>query len=160
MNLPASDSMLPKSSWLILASLACALSCTSEVTNEQRAEAELAGLRQLGAGVDLNDKGQATFVNLSRHSLTDDQLQCVAGLASLRQLWLYDTAITDRGLTHLRGLVDLEVLVLGKTRITDRGLFELSGLRNLQELYLYETGVSAYAVHRLQEALPFTVIVY
>ncbi len=133
------------------------LGCT-----RQTDEGNGAGLRQLqalDAGVELDESGEVTFVNLSHTAVTDDDLQSIGTLVSLRQLWLYDTQISDRGLTHLSGLVNLEVLVLGKTRITDRGLARLHPLRSLQELYLYETDTSARAVAELQQVLTRTIIV-
>lgn len=147
-----------KYSRLILVTAALVLGCARGTEDAQ--QVGLTELSKLEAGVDVDDHGQVTFVNLSHTSVTDGELECVEKLVSLRQLWLYDTSITDQGLMHLSGLVNLEVLVLGKTRITDRGLQHLQALRNLKELYVYETDTSAQAVAGLQQVLTRTVIVH
>jgi len=133
------------------------LGCAGQTAEDGCAARE--ALDSLQAGVDLDEEGRVTFVNLSHKAVTDDQLACVEGLTDLRQLWLYDTSISDDGLQHVSGLTNLQVLVLGKTHITDRGLQALHALRNLQELYLYETEVTPRGVERLQKVLTSTVIV-
>jgi Leucine-rich repeat (LRR) protein len=53
--------------------------------------------------------------------LTDDDLQAISGLKSLKSLYLSRTPIGDEGLRHLSGLKQLESLDVGGTRVTAEG---------------------------------------
>jgi len=149
--------MAPRSTLLLLAFVMLIPACTRRA--RPPAQDALATLRELDAGVDLDESGYVTFVNLSHTAVMDEQLACLAALTDLRQLWLYDTHITDEGVKHLSGLVSLESLVLGRTEVTDEGLNDLYNLKNLKELYLYETAVTTTATSRLQEVLTKTIVV-
>ncbi len=73
---------------------------------------------------------------------TDDELEHLKELKSLRYLDLSGTYITDDGLEHLKGLKNLRHLNLSGTQITDAGLEHLEGLTNLVHLDVSETQVT------------------
>jgi tRNA A-37 threonylcarbamoyl transferase component Bud32/Leucine-rich repeat (LRR) protein len=70
------------------------------------------------------------------YRITNKGLQYLAGLKSLKKLYLSDLPITDEGLQHLAGLSSLQELNLRKLQITGAGLKHLGGLQNLQTLHL------------------------
>src|ERR1700722_3821041 len=65
-------------------------------------------------------KGQG-ILDLSKTSVTDEDLQSLTSLKGLKVLKLNDTEITDEGLKHLFNLESLQALDLGGTKITDAG---------------------------------------
>lgn len=74
--------------------------------------------------------------------ITDEGMNHVAKLSSLRWLYLRGVEITDEGLSQLKALRSLEGLDLARTPITDAGLTQLSGLANLKWLHLPETRIT------------------
>ena len=78
----------------------------------------------------------------SSEGTTDDGLERLQGLTSLRTLSLLATRITDDGLKYLKGMRDLRTLSLKWVKINGAGLAHLKGLTNLQSLDLAFTGVS------------------
>jgi len=72
-------------------------------------------------------------------AVTDEWLQKLVGLQSLKKLDLANCAITDEGLRSLRGLVSLEELNLTLTPVTDAGLAHLGGLTALRFLGMAST---------------------
>ena len=103
------------------------------------------GLRQVGRltglrGLDL----------CKAREITNTGIGHLAGLAKLKCLDLYSTAVTDAGLIHVRGMMDLEELHLGDTRVTDEGLLHLQGLPRLKRLNLHGTDVTDAAVPVLE----------
>ncbi|MCE9545512.1 MAG: hypothetical protein K8T25_08340 [Planctomycetia bacterium] len=91
---------------------------------------------------------------LIRAKVTDVGLAHLKGLTKLQRLNLYGTDVTDAGLEHFEGLVALQWLDLSHTEVTDTGLAHLQGLNSLVELYLYNTHVTDAGVARLQKSLP------
>ena len=82
--------------------------------------------------------------------VTDTDLACVDGLASLHRLDVNFKQITDAGLVHLRSLTELQILNLTGTKVTDAGLEHLSGLKNLQVLHLSGTRVTDAGMIKLK----------
>jgi hypothetical protein len=80
-------------------------------------------------------------LQFSNTSLTDDQMQYLAGFKDVESLLLDGTQITDAGLVHLRGMRKLRVLNLNGTRVSDEGLKILEGMDSLEELGLNDTAV-------------------
>jgi hypothetical protein len=73
--------------------------------------------------------------------VTDDSLDDVAQLVSLRKLQLFESSVTDAGLIRLRCLPQLEDLLFRGERITDDGLQHLVGMEKLKNLWLDDTQV-------------------
>ena len=69
------------------------------------------------------------------------------------------THVTDEGLEHLASLKSLKNLALVGTKVTDNGLKYLKELKDLQYLSLFETNVTEAGVTALQKALPRVGIV-
>ena len=87
-------------------------------------------LQKLGVGFDRVER-----VELEGTEITDDVLQDICRLTSLRQLSL-DAEINDEGWRHLSGLTKLHSLTLSGTQISDNGLKHLSSLTSLRQLTL------------------------
>jgi hypothetical protein len=68
---------------------------------------------------------------------TDVGLAGLAGLVSLRELYINSPQVTDDGLRHLAGLSRLERLNLYLDAMTDSGLVHLAGLWSLKFLRLW-----------------------
>ena len=88
--------------------------------------------------------------NLTETPVTDADLACVDGLASLHRLDVNFKQITDGGLVHLRSLPELQILNLTGTKVTDAGLEHLDGLKNLQLLHLSGTRVTDKGMTKLK----------
>jgi hypothetical protein len=70
------------------------------------------------------------------------ELKELAGLKSLRGLYLFYSGVTDAELKHLAGLKNLQTLDLSNTPVTDVGLKELVGLKSMKALNIAETSVT------------------
>ena len=96
------------------------------------------------------------LLNLSAmRFISDEGLKCVAGLTKLKSLDVSysDLAlkpISDLGMLQIRNLTQLERLQLHRTKITDAGLAGLSEMQHLKELGL-PTGVSNQTLHRIKD---------
>jgi hypothetical protein len=101
-------------------------------TNDASHVAQLAGAEFLER-LDLDRGGAA---------VTDAVMIHLAGMRSLKTLYLTNRRVTDEGLAHLAGLAKLELLDLSGTPITDAGLVHLAGLTRLKELSVDRTGVT------------------
>jgi hypothetical protein len=123
-------------------------------------------------------------LKLFYRALTDDQMQCLSGLRSLKRLSPANTETSDAGLEHLRGLTGLESLSLRSTHVTDKGmeviaelkglrelalewieitdagLARLHGLKGLRILGLEGSTVTAQGIAKLREALPECEVFY
>lgn len=83
--------------------------------------------------------GEAISVSWSNkpiYHLSDEELEDVGLLTSLRELTLPDSPFTDDGLVHLQGLSELTLLRLSLSDITGEGLQSLEGLTKLEKLDL------------------------
>ena len=91
------------------------------------------------------------FSMLSTVSLTNDDMEHVSRLTSLRSLHLYNMnnqklpleAFDDQGMKSLKSLVNIESLLLDGSRITTAGLASLRGMTSLHNLSLYGTKVDS-----------------
>lgn len=97
-------------------------------------------------------KQQLVWLNFSHSGITDQQMEAVSKLSSIRMLFLNNTAITDAGLSGLSSLAELRSLSLVGTRISDASTPALSQLKNLNNLFLYQTEVTAEGIAKLVEA--------
>lgn len=113
----------------------------------------VAKLRDLGAGVELDDQGRIRLITHREGGFKDDDLRLFSGLEFLETLRILDGEIqmsggeappkvTDEGIAHLSGLRSLKKLLLTNTGLTDEGMPHLSQLTNLEQLILAGTGVS------------------
>ena len=82
-----------------------------------------------------------SVVNLDGRPVSDDSLADLAGIKSLRRLYLNATPITGKGLIHLQGSPQLEILELRETRISDAEPMPGLDLPSLRVLYLSDTRV-------------------
>jgi Ran GTPase-activating protein (RanGAP) involved in mRNA processing and transport len=80
-------------------------------------------------------------LDLSETRVTDAGLAALERFSELRRLNLHGTAVTDAGLAHIGPLAALRVVDLSSTGVTSAGLGSLSGLRHLRELRLNDTRV-------------------
>ncbi len=88
------------------------------------------------------DTGAPFGLCLNSTKMTDAGLKELAGLKSLRALYLGGTQVTDAGLKEVAGLKSLQTLDVRGTKVTDAGLKELAGLKSLQRLYLNHCDVT------------------
>jgi hypothetical protein len=101
------------------------------------------------SGTAVGDSGLAHLAGLTtlrtlyleRTSITGDGLQHVARLSQLQTLWLNGTGVGDDGLAHLAGMKQLVTLDLERTRVGDDGLKHLAELTELMSLNLRDTTV-------------------
>ena len=97
-------------------------------------------------------------LHLGGTDITDEGLQHIAELTTLRQLHLERTKISDLGLVHLKKLKNLLYLNLYQTGITDQGLSQLQELKSLKKIYLWKSKVTPTGATNLQKALPSLTI--
>lgn len=116
----------------------------------------LPGSNPLGALDQVNE--QIVWLNLSRTSVSDKDLDAVAKLSNLLRLRLDQTGITDEGIAKLSGLANLEYLNLYGTKVSDASVEALKQLPNLKKLYLWQTDVTPEGVADLQASLPLVAI--
>ncbi|MGV3710940.1 MAG: hypothetical protein ACO1Q7_19105 [Gemmatimonas sp.] len=81
--------------------------------------------------------------------VTDDGVRHLAGMQSLRELSLAQTAITDDSLSVLRSLPALEDVSLEMTRVTDAGMQELIPCEQLRRVQLRWTATGDGAIRAL-----------
>jgi Leucine-rich repeat (LRR) protein len=93
-------------------------------------------------------------VQLSRSTITDEDLVQLRHLKNLRNLSLENTGVTDAGLPQLSKLQTLQILSLVHTQVTDGGLPNFTGMMNLRKLYLDGTWATETSTQRLRVALP------
>lgn len=90
-----------------------------------------------------------------RHSVTDSGLSFLSQLCLLSELDLTDyTQVTDQGVQQLSTMTSLKKLSLSNTQVTNAGLPSLQGLQELQELCLDRTAVTSRGVADLITRLP------
>jgi len=68
------------------------------------------------------------FTSTSNEGLKDDDLAVLKHFPGLEELELYAPLITDQAIDHLRGIKSLRELSLYQTQVTGRGLKGLSGI--------------------------------
>ncbi len=96
---------------------------------------------------------QITWLNLSRTSVQDDDLELLPEFRNLTRLYLQHTGISDGTLARVQSLENLEYLNLYATGVTDAGLSYLESLQNLNTLYLWQTDVTADGAIALRDRI-------
>jgi hypothetical protein len=110
--------------WLVLAAAIVAGGCGSRnepsTLDRSAARGQAAGaagerqaidaLKELGANVALDEQGRANVLRLTGPEITDAELEHVAKLTELRDLYLEATKVTEAGLVQLEPLSKLEKL--------------------------------------------------
>jgi len=91
---------------------------------------------------ELEGLDQIPYLNLSRTTLTDRNVEIVAKLTQLRVLNLSETRITDNGLTYFEKHPNLMSLNLDRTPVTDKGLLSIVTIPNLIDLHLWRNGIT------------------
>ena len=95
-------------------------------------------------------------MSLQGNNFTDKGLAHLVEMPNLENLWIGTGSgrITDDGVQFLSNLTSLKHLALQNTEISDKALDKLVSLKNLRSLYLNGTSVSTEAIDRLKKAIP------
>jgi serine/threonine protein kinase len=96
-----------------------------------------------------DDLESIDFANLP---VTDQVLEHISHIKSLRYINLSNTEITDVGLQHIVDLPILDELDLGNTNLTSSGIAALTRVKSLRELNLSNLPINEKAVKYLQQA--------
>ena len=96
---------------------------------------------RLGGTVE-TESGVIVKIDLHETQVTDDDLEFLHGLTSLRYLDLRRTGVGDAAADHLRDLHSLETVNLFRTRLGDAGLRTVGSLRSLRTLFLGGTEIT------------------
>ena len=108
----------------------------------------------------LTDAGVEHLTSLSLEVLwlggriTDQGMNSVGSIATLKHLDVCSAGVTDRGVRAISGLNGLEVLWLSQCSITDASVDLLGQFQSLRELAVGNTGITAAGRARLREMLP------
>ena len=86
--------------------------------------------------------GEVEQLDLTGSDIDDQQLQMVAGIASLRAVYLNRTRIGDRGMGELARLQKLKVLEVANTNVTDEGIKTIGVCRDLYWVVLADVNVT------------------
>src|SRR5271166_2474857 len=101
----------------------------------------------------LGSKHDVSVLQMANPDVTDQTLELLKGMNTLKDLDLDNTQVTDASLKILKDLPALNILRLKNTRITDRGFQEeLAGKESLQLLDLTGTQVSREAAQAWRQA--------
>ena len=103
-------------------------------------------------------------LNLIRSKITGENVAHLAGLQSLKKLYIcafvvkdgsaiVSLDITDKGLGHISRLKSLENLTLSGAEITDEGLLQLSEIPTLRWVDLQGCGVTEQGLQKLKKKL-------
>ncbi|MEX1239398.1 MAG: c-type cytochrome domain-containing protein, partial [Cyclobacteriaceae bacterium] len=101
----------------------------------------------------LGIKDQLVWLNLNNTQVTDQQMEAVAKLASLRVLYLNNTGITDNGVAMLPSLSNLRWLNLVGTHVTDQSIPSFLKMKDLTDLFLYQTALTETGIGQLVDGL-------
>ncbi|MEO8270004.1 MAG: hypothetical protein ABI557_09795, partial [Aureliella sp.] len=93
-------------------------------------------------------------LNLWRDTVGDAGVAHLAGLTELVWLILDNTQLTDAGLPYLAGLTKLKFLHLGSTPVTDAGMPSLVSLKSLMDLKVTRTAVTEAGVEVIRQSIP------
>jgi hypothetical protein len=93
-------------------------------------------------------------LNLSDHSLNDDDVQVLKELENLKRLDVRNTGLTDRFLENISGLTNLDYFNLVGTNITDDGLKYIERMKGLRKVYCWKTKVTIEAINILKQKRP------
>ncbi len=93
-------------------------------------------------------------LNLWRDSVSDEGVVHLAGLTDLEWLNLDNTQLTDAGLVQIAKLTKLSFLHLGSTPVTDAGMPSLVSLKSLKDLKVTRSAVTEAGVEVVKQAIP------
>jgi hypothetical protein len=99
-------------------------------------------------------KEQVIWLDLSRTSITDEDMKSIAALSALRRLSVEHTVISDLGIQFLSPLSNLTYLNVVATKVTDDGIAYLSAAKNLRRVFIYQTSITDAGFEKLQSASP------
>jgi hypothetical protein len=98
----------------------------------------------------LNSLNSLKDLQLHGPAIADTEVKRLGALRGIEQLSLCDTRVTDDGLKSLMGLDDLEFLDVSGSRITDAGLEHLAERKGLRWLFLSNTQVTDRGLESLK----------
>ncbi len=98
-------------------------------------------------------------LNLSWTTITDSDLQYLAGQKYLIELRLISTEITDQGLSYLAEISHLEDLDLSSTKVTDEGFVHLAKMANLRKITMKHLPITGEWFGLLKQ-LPYLRAIY
>lgn len=87
----------------------------------------------------LSEVSSLRRIDLANCALQGDGLRHLCNLTALRELNLTLTPVTDEALRHLAGLTELRVLGLASTQCTGTGFTHLKGLKKLESVNFHFT---------------------
>lgn len=93
-------------------------------------------------------------LNLSDHSLNDDDVQVLKELENLKRLDVRNTGLTDRFLENISGLTNLDYFNLVGTNITDDGMKYIERMKGLRKVYCWKTKITIEAINVLKQKRP------
>jgi hypothetical protein len=96
-----------------------------------------------------NERGEIVAIDVANTPFSDEEMQYLDQLPTLRELHLAGTLITDSGMAHVARLPQLEELYLAKTSVGDAGLAHISGLVRLRAINLYGTQITTAGLEHL-----------
>ena len=114
-------------------------------------EVKRAYLSDISNGAKVTDKdisrlsGLKSIVALEigpAHSITDESIETIGKLTSLRILGLEDTGVTAAGLVHLNSHRNLAMVDLTRTRVGDEALTHLATLPKLEKLWFQDHDIT------------------
>ena len=101
----------------------------------------------------LGSKHDVVVLQMANPDVTDQTLENLKGMSTLKELDLDNTQVTDAGLKVLKDLPALKVLRLKNTKISNQGFQDaLAGKDTLMQLDLRGTQVSRETVQTWQKA--------
>jgi hypothetical protein len=89
-------------------------------------------------------------VDLAEQKFSDEDLKALTDIKALEKLNLYGTGVTDQGLDLLLPLGSLKELELSYTLISDEGLQKLKDIKSLEKLTLFGTKLSDDSIKSFQ----------
>ncbi|MGD1946442.1 MAG: hypothetical protein ACFB0A_09320 [Croceivirga sp.] len=87
-------------------------------------------------------KNQILWLDLGGNAITDNHLQVMSELRSVKKLILDNTSVTDAGANNLKELSQLESINLYNTEVTEAILPILQKMPKLKTVYVWGTGIS------------------
>ncbi len=96
-----------------------------------------------------NPRGEIVAIDVANTSFSDEEMQHLDQLPTLRELHLAGTHITNAGMAHVASLPQLEELYLAKTLVGDAGLAHVAGLSRLRAINVYGTQITTAGLKHL-----------
>ena len=96
-----------------------------------------------------NEQGEVIAIDVANTPFSDEEMQYLDQLPTLRELHLAGTQITNAGMEHVARLPQLEELYLAKTSVGDAGLAYVAGLTRLRAVNVYGTQITTAGLEHL-----------